>query len=103
MIPTARRPTDRDGRRTAWPTAEYDAIMADTSESSAELRLSRVNALSQHDLIAVLTYLLARNPETFPPLLDEALSSVSPGSANTGSANTGSAADTDSAGTASTE
>jgi hypothetical protein len=60
--------------------------MADTSETSAELRLSRVNALSQHDLIAVLTYLLARNPETFPSLLDEALSSVSPGSAHTGSA-----------------
>ncbi len=56
--------------------------MADTSESSAELRLSRVNALSEHDLVAVLTYLLARNPETFPPLLDEALSTVSPGSAD---------------------
>jgi hypothetical protein len=77
--------------------------MADTSETSAELRLSRVNALSQHDLIAVLTYLLARNPETFPSLLDEALSSVSPGSANAGStAGTGSA-DTGSADTGSTE
>jgi hypothetical protein len=78
--------------------------MADTSESSAELRLSRVNALSQHDLTAVLTYLLARNPETFPALLDEALSSVSPGSASTGSttaADTGSA-DTGSADTGST-
>jgi hypothetical protein len=55
--------------------------MADTSDSSAELRLARVNALSKHDLTAVLTYLLARNPEGFPALLDEALSSVSPGSA----------------------
>jgi hypothetical protein len=55
--------------------------MTDTSESSAELRLARVNALSNHDLVAVLTHLLARNPETFPALLDEALSTVSPGSA----------------------
>jgi hypothetical protein len=55
--------------------------MTDSSDSSSELRLSRVNALSKHDLTAVLTYLLARNPDTFPPLLDEALSSVSPASA----------------------
>ena len=66
------------GRR--WLPAAYDALMTDTSDSSAELRLARVNALSEHDLVAVLTYLLARNPETFPPLLDEALSTVSPGS-----------------------
>ena len=50
----------------------------DTREAAAELRISRVNALSNHDLVAVVTYLLARYPETFPPLLDEALSSVSP-------------------------
>ena len=75
--------------------------MADTSETSAELRLSRVNALSQHDLIAVLTYLLARNPETFPPLLDEALSSVSPRSASTGGAADTGSADTGSTGTGS--
>ncbi|MEP7025110.1 MAG: hypothetical protein ABJB47_15215 [Actinomycetota bacterium] len=55
--------------------------MADTSDPSAELRLTRVGALSKHDLVAILTYLLARNPETFPSLLDEALSTVSPGSA----------------------
>jgi hypothetical protein len=68
--------------------------MTDTSDSSAELRLSRVNALSKHDLTAVLTYLLARNPDTFPSLLDEALSSVSPGGGNTGSGgDTGSTAD----------
>jgi hypothetical protein len=64
-----------------WSPASYDALMADTSDSTAELRLARVNALSEHDLVAVLTYLLARNPESFPPLLDEALSTVSPGSA----------------------
>jgi hypothetical protein len=68
------------------------SIMTDTSGSSAELRLSRVNALSKHDLTAVLTYLLARNPDTFPSLLDEALSSVSPGSA----ADTARTADADS-------
>jgi hypothetical protein len=98
MTPTARFPAEHDGLHTAGAPAQYDAIMADTSESSAELRLSRVNALSQHDLIAVLTYLLARNPETFPPLLDEALSSVSPGSASAGSSS-----DTGSADTGSTE
>jgi hypothetical protein len=49
-----------------------------TRESAAELRLSRVKALNEHDLVAVVTYLLARYPDTFPPLLDEALSSVSP-------------------------
>jgi hypothetical protein len=49
-----------------------------TRETEAELRLTRVKALNEHDLAAVLTYLLARYPDTFPPLLDEALSSVSP-------------------------
>jgi hypothetical protein len=49
-----------------------------TRETEAELRLTRVSALSEHDLVAVVTYLLARYPDTFPPLLDEALSSVSP-------------------------
>jgi hypothetical protein len=68
--------------------------MTDSSDTSAELRLSRVNALSKHDLTAVLTYLLARNPDTFPPLLDEALSSVSPGSAGDATRT----ADTDSTG-----
>lgn len=74
-----------------YVTQEYDAIMTDSSDSSAELRLSRVNALSKHDLAAVLTYLLARNPDTFPALLDEALSSVSPDGAagTTGAADAG--------------
>ncbi len=56
--------------------------MADTSEApretEAELRLSRVRALSDKDLMAVVTYLLAKHPESFPAMLDDALSSVSP-------------------------
>jgi len=56
--------------------------MTDTSEASheteAELRLSRVRALSDKDLMAVVTYLLAKHPESFPAMLDDALSSVSP-------------------------
>jgi hypothetical protein len=50
----------------------------DTREAAAELRITRVSALSHHDLVAVVTYLLARHPDTFPPMLDDALSSVSP-------------------------
>jgi hypothetical protein len=56
---------------------------SDTHEAEAELRISRVKALSNQDLVGVVTYLLARHPETFPPMLDDALSSVSPG--NSGS------------------
>jgi hypothetical protein len=60
--------------------------MADSSETSsgtssgtaAELRLARVQARTPHDLVAVVTYLLAKYPDTFPALLDDALSSVSP-------------------------
>ena len=47
-------------------------------ESGAELRITRVSALSDHDLVAVMTYLLAKHPDTFPPMLDDALSAVSP-------------------------
>ncbi len=47
-------------------------------EAAAELRLTRVQALSHRDLVGVVTYLLARHPDTFPDLLDEALSTVSP-------------------------
>jgi hypothetical protein len=47
-------------------------------ETEAELRMTRVKALSSQDLVAVLTYLLARHPDTFPAMLDDALSSVSP-------------------------
>ena len=49
-----------------------------TRETAAELRITRVSALSDHDLVAVVTYLLAKYPDTFPPMLDDALSSVSP-------------------------
>jgi hypothetical protein len=51
---------------------------SDTHEAEAELRISRVKALSDQDLLAIVTYLLARHPETFPAMLDDALSSVSP-------------------------
>jgi hypothetical protein len=50
----------------------------DTSKTEAELRISRVQALSSADLMAVVTYLLAKYPDTFPGMLDDALSSVSP-------------------------
>jgi hypothetical protein len=56
--------------------------MADSSEApvdvEAELRISRVRALNDKDLLSVVTYLLARHPDTFPAMLDDALSSVSP-------------------------
>ena len=51
---------------------------SDTHEAEAELRISRVRALDNSDLLAVVTYLLARYPDTFPAMLDDALSSVSP-------------------------
>lgn len=50
----------------------------DTRETAAELRITRIKALGHQDLVAVVTYLLARHPDTFPPMLDDALSSVSP-------------------------
>ena len=53
--------------------------MADSSEATAELRLSRVKALSGSDHVALVTYLLARYPDTFPAMLDDALSSLRPG------------------------
>lgn len=49
-----------------------------THEADAELRISRVKALSDSDLLGVMTYLLAKYPDTFPEMLDDALSSVSP-------------------------
>jgi hypothetical protein len=56
--------------------------MADSETSSretaAELRITRVRALENKDLVAAVTYLLARYPDTFPAMLDDALSSVSP-------------------------
>ena len=50
----------------------------DTHKTEAELRISRVKALSAADLLSVMTYLLAAYPDTFPGMLDDALSSVSP-------------------------
>ncbi len=50
----------------------------DTHKTEAELRIARVQALSNADLMSVVTYLLAKHPDTFPGMLDDALSSVSP-------------------------
>jgi hypothetical protein len=58
--------------------SDSDTHEADTHETEAELRLSRVEALNGSDLVSVVTYLLAKHPDTFPPMLDDALSSVSP-------------------------
>ena len=41
--------------------------------------MARVKALSERDLVGLVTYLLARYPDTFPELLDDALSTISPG------------------------
>ena len=51
---------------------------SNSRDTAAELRITRVRALSHQDLVGVLTYLLARHPDTFPDLLDDALSAVSP-------------------------
>ena len=50
----------------------------DTHKTEAELRIARVQALSNADLLGVMTYLLAKYPDSFPGMLDDALSSVSP-------------------------
>jgi hypothetical protein len=57
---------------------DSDTHESDTHETEAELRLSRVQALNGSDLVSVVTYLLAKHPETFPAMLDDALSSASP-------------------------
>ena len=49
----------------------------DTSEATAELRLARVKAHSDRDHVALVTFLLARYPDTFPQMLDDALSTLS--------------------------
>ena len=51
---------------------------SDIHQTEAELRISRVKSLSDQDLLTVMTYLLAKHPDTFPAMLDDALSSVSP-------------------------
>jgi hypothetical protein len=58
--------------------AGSDTHETNTHETEAELRISRVQALSGSDLVSVVTYLLAKHPDTFPGMLDDALSSVSP-------------------------
>ncbi|MGH3178990.1 MAG: hypothetical protein ACRDPF_34565 [Streptosporangiaceae bacterium] len=50
----------------------------DTHRTEAERRIARVKALNSADLLGVVTYLLAKYPDTFPGMLDDALSSVSP-------------------------
>ena len=50
--------------------------MTDTTEAAAQLRLSRVQALSERDHVALVTYLLAKHPQTFPEMLDDALSAI---------------------------
>jgi hypothetical protein len=52
--------------------------MTDSPEAAAELRISRVKALDERTMVAVVTYLLARYPDTFPAMLDDALSTLSP-------------------------
>jgi hypothetical protein len=59
--------------------------MADTSEAAAQLRLTRVQALSDRDHVALVTYLLAKHPETFPDMLDDALSAIGHGGSGSGS------------------
>ncbi len=51
--------------------------MAD-SEAAAELRITRVKALDERNLVAVVIYMLAKYPDTFPAMLDDALSTISP-------------------------
>ncbi len=51
---------------------------SDTHETEAELRISRVKALSDQDTLTVVTYLLAKYPDVFPGMLDDALSTISP-------------------------
>jgi len=52
-------------------------LMAET-DAAAELRITRVKALDERTLVAVVTYMLAKYPETFPAMLDDALSTISP-------------------------
>ena len=53
--------------------------MADTSETAASLRVARVTALSSEDRVHLLTYLLAKYPDSFSEMFDDALSAISPG------------------------
>jgi hypothetical protein len=53
--------------------------MADTSETAASLRVTRVKALNGEERLHVLTYLLAKYPDSFAEMLDDALNAISPG------------------------
>lgn len=59
--------------------------MADTSDAAAQLRLTRMQALSGRDHAALVTYLIASYPETFPGMLDDALSAIGHGGTGSGS------------------
>jgi hypothetical protein len=53
--------------------------MADTSETAASLRVTRLQALSSEDRLNLLTYLLAKYPDSFSEMLDDALRTIGPG------------------------
>jgi hypothetical protein len=53
--------------------------MADTSENAASLRVARLQTLSSEGRLHLLTYLLAKYPDSFSEMLDDALSTISPG------------------------
>ena len=72
-------------RRAGGPAAlTMIGPMADTSETAASLRVARVTALSSEDSLHLLTYLLAKYPDSFSEMLDEALTAVAPGRAPSG-------------------
>ena len=53
--------------------------MADTSETAASLRVTRLQALSGEDRLHLLTYLLAKYPDSFTEMLDDALATLHAG------------------------
>jgi hypothetical protein len=73
-----RRPRPRSVRVAASGLAAGLPWRMAESEAAAELRISRVKALDERNLVAVVTYMLARYPESFPAMLDDALSTLSP-------------------------
>ena len=74
----------RDGAAGRPAAAVMIGRMADTSETAASLRVARVTALSSEDRLHLLMYLLAKYPDSFSGMLDEALSTISPGRAPSG-------------------
>ena len=53
------------------------ATHTDSAKAGAEPRIPRVKAL-RRNLVTILSYLLARYPDTFPAMLDDAPSTLSP-------------------------